>query len=262
MAKKHQRIRVISPNEERASSLERELEASGFAVDAKPFEPSTLKILADDPPDAIVIDLGRLPSHGRDVGVAVRTRAGTRAVPLVFVDGDRDKIDRTRNLLPDAVYTTTEKLVASVQKGMANPPGNPVVPASNLAGYSGTPLPKKLGIKPDSTLALVNAPTDFESTLGGLPEGTTIRRTLRPGADVTLWFLDSLATLESGIAEMAAVAGEGRLWICWPKKASGIATDVTQVQVRNTGLAAGIVDFKICAIDATWSGLCFTKRKA
>jgi len=262
MAKKRQRIRLFSPNEERASSLERELEASGFTVDAKPFEPSTLKALADDPPDAVVIDIGRLPSHGRDVGVAVRTRASTRTIPLVFVDGSADKVSRTRQQLPDATYTVAGKLNQAVRHAVANPSKQPVVPASNLAGYSGTPLPKKLGIKGGSTVALVGAPEDFETTLGELPEATTILDKPSPEATVTLWFLDSLATLEQGIEEMAEVDDGDRLWICWPKKASGIATDVTQNQVRGTGLAAGIVDFKICAIDSTWSGLCFTKRKA
>ncbi len=262
MAKKHQRIRVISPNEERASSLERELEASGFTVDAKPFEPSTLKILADDPPDAVVIDLGRLPSQGRDVGVAIRTRTGTRNLPLIFVDGAADKVSRTRELLPDATYAESGTLEAAIRRGIAQSPTQPVVPASNLAGYSGTPLPKKLGIKAGSAVALVGAPVDFEATLGELPETTTILEGPNPEAAVTLWFLDSLATLEEDIEEMAEIAGGGRLWICWPKKASGIVTDVTQNQVRSTGLAAGIVDFKICAVDATWSGLCFTKRKA
>ena len=262
MAKKHQRIRVISPNDERASALKQELTASGFTVDAGAFAPSTLKFLAADPPDAIVIDLGRLPSHGRDVGIAVRTRAGTRNIPLVFVDGAKEKIEKTREQLPDAAYTSAAKMTAEVRRTIARPPADPVVPSSNLAGYSGTPLPKKLGIKPGSTLALVHAPADFESTLGSLPEGTAVRRRLRPGADVTLWFLDSLATLEGGIEEMAEIAAEGRLWICWPKKAAGTATDVTQNDVRRIGLDAGIVDFKICAIDATWSGLCFTRRKA
>ena len=262
MPKKPLRIRLISPNEERAASLKHEFEATGFTVDARPFETSTLKALAADPPSAIVIDLGRLPSHGRDVGVAARTRAGTRRIPLIFVDGADDKVNRTRDMLPDAHYTVSGKLGRDVPRVIANPPANPVVPASNLAGYSGTPLPKKLGIKTGSSVALVHAPKDFKSTLGELPEGTEIFRQPRTDADVTLWFLDSLATLEGGIAEMAEIAGGGRLWICWPKKASGITTDVTQNDVRKTGLDAGIVDFKICAIDATWSGLCFTRRKA
>ena len=81
------------------------------------------------------------------------------------------------------------------------------------------------------------------------------------GAQVTLWFVRSLDALEDDIERMAEVAGDGRLWVCWPKKASGIVTDVNQNHIRSTGLATGLVDFKIAAIDATWSGLCFTKRK-
>ena len=262
MATRRRSIRLISPNEERSSRIEQELAASGFTVDASPFEPQTLKAIASKPPDAVVIDLGRLPSHGRDIGIAVRTRVGTRMIPLVFVDGADDKIARTREMLPDAVYTRSGRLKSAVQKAISTPPENPVVPSSNLAGYSGTPLPKKLGIKTGSTLALVGAPKDFDSTLGELPEGTTISHGAGSDADVTLWFLDSLATLEGGIGEMAEVAGNGRLWICWPKKASAITTDVTQNDVRKTGLGVGIVDFKICAIDPTWSGLCFTRRKA
>ncbi len=262
MGKKPQRVRLITWKDDRASKLKDELETGAFAVDSEAFDPSTLKKLTDNPPDAIVIDLGRLPSQGRDVGIAVRTRASTRSIPLVFVDGSADKIDRTREQLPDATYTVAGELTEAVRKTIANPPSDPAVPASNLAGYSGTPLPKKLGIKAGFKVALVGAPGDFESTLGELSEGTTILRAPRSDAEVTLWFLDSLATLEEGIEEMAEIAGGGRLWICWPKKASGIATDITQDQVRSTGLAAGIVDFKICAIDATWSGLCFTKRKA
>jgi hypothetical protein len=136
-----------------------------------------------------------------------------------------------------------------------------VVPSSVFAGYSGTPLPKKLGIKAGTTVALVNAPDDFSSTLGRLPEDVTIAAGERTGAEVTLWFVPSSEVLGREIDDMAAVAGDGRLWICWPKKASGVTTDVTQNIVRATGLAAGIVDFKICAIDETWSGLCFTRRK-
>ena len=261
MGEKRLRIRLISWKDDRTSNLKKELEAGAFAVDSDPFEASTLKALASDPPDAVVIDLGRLPSQGRDVGVAIRTRAGTRNIPLVFVDGAADKVSRTREQLPDAFYSLSAKLEAAVQEAIAYPPKRPVVPVSNLAGYSRTPLPKKLGIKAGSILALECAPDNIEFILGTLPEDTTILDEASSDAAVTLWFLDTLATLEEGIDRMAEIAGEGRLWICWPKKASGIATDVTQNDVRRIGLDAGIVDFKICAIDATWSGLCFTKRK-
>jgi hypothetical protein len=254
-------LRLICWKEDRASDLAAELEAVGFAVNSGALEGPALRALGQAPPDAVVIDLGRLPAQGRDVGVTLRTTARSRHTPLVFVDGAGDKVARTREVLPDAVFTSREDMALSVRRAIAEPPKDPVVPDSNFAGYSGTPLPKKLGVKGDSTVALEDAPKDFEVTLGELPAGTKVVRRAEPGADVTLWFLGSLDDLHNGIDRMGEIAGDGRLWICWPKKASGIVTDVTQTEVRSTGLATGLVDFKICAIDATWSGLCFTRRK-
>ena len=254
-------IRLICWKEDRASDLAAELEAAGFEVDAGAVDGPALRLLGQSPPDALVIDLGRLPAQGRDVGVMLRTTVRSRHTPLVFVDGAEAKVARTREVLPDAPYTSRDEMVASIRQAIAKPPINPVVPESNFAGYSGTPLPKKLGVKVNSTVALVDAPKNFETTLGELPSGTKVIRRTGPDANVTLWFLSSLDGLHKGIDRMGEIAGDGRLWICWPKKASGIVTDVTQNEVRSTGLASGLVDFKICAIDATWSGLCFTRRK-
>jgi len=261
MAKERHTVRLICWKEDRARELAAELETAGFAVDSSPLDGPELRALGQSPPDAVVIDLGRLPAQGRDVGVTLRTTARSRHTPLVFVDGAEAKVARTREVLPDAVYTSRDDIESSVRHAIAELPKDPVVPASNFAGYSGTPLPKKLGVKGDSTVALVDAPKDFKTTLGELPAGTSIIHRADSGAEVTLWFLGSLADLHKGIGRMSEIAGDGRLWICWPKKASGIVTDLTQNEVRSTGLAIGLVDFKICAIDATWSGLCFTRRK-
>jgi len=254
-------IRLVCWKEDRAAELEAELETAGFAVDAGAVDGSTFQTLGTSPPDAVVIDLGRLPAQGRDVGIMLRTRATTRHVPLIFVDGTEDKIARTRETLPDAVFATRAEMSVAVAGAIADPPAEPVVPSSNLAGYSGTPLPKKLGVKPGSTVALVDAPSGFVATLGELPEDVSLQHAAGEAAQVTLWFVQSRDTFETGIEHMAEVAGDGRLWVCWPKKASGIATDISQNHIRSTGLATGLVDFKIAAIDATWSGLCFTRRK-
>ena len=261
MTGKRLTVRLVCWKEDRARELAVELETAGFAVDAKALDGPALRALGRSPPDAVVIDLDRLPAQGRDVGVLLRTTAGSRHTPLVFVDGTEAKVARSREVLPDASYTSRYEMVASIRQAIANPPIDPVVPKSKFAGYSGTPLPKKLGVKANSIVALADAPGDFETTLGELPPGTKVIRRTEPYADVTLWFLNSLEDLRKGIERMGKIAGDGRLWICWPKKASGIVTDVTQNEVRSTGLASGLVDFKICAIDATWSGLCFTRRK-
>jgi len=129
------------------------------------------------------------------------------------------------------------------------------------AGYSGTPLPKKLGIKDRSTVALANAPADFAATLGSLPAGATLHANPRGRRDLTVWFVRSLKELRAAIPRMVTASKQGGVWIAWPKKASGIATDVSETEVRALGLAAGLVDHKICAINATWSGLRFALRK-
>ena len=254
-------VRLVCWKKDRAADLQAGLEAAGFAVDASSLDGPGLRALGRSAPDAVVIDLGRLPSQGRDVGISLRTAKGSRHTPLVFVDGLQDKVARTREILPDAIYASADDLAPAVRRAIAEPPADPVVPDSDFAGYAGTPLPKKLGIRENSRLALIGAPADFMSTLGELPAGVGVKSQTDPDAEVTLWFLTSRTELEEKIGHMAEVSGDGRLWVCWPKKSSGVASDVTQTKVRATGLAAGLVDFKICSIDATWSGLCFTRRK-
>ena len=125
-----------------------------------------------------------------------------------------------------------------------------------MAGYSGTPLVKKLGIKPSHRLALLNSPPRFDETLGALPADVKVVRHLRSPCDVLVFFTKSLAELEKQFTRlMQSLEPDGGLWVAWPKKASGVATDVTEDAIRATALAGGLVDNKVCAIDETWSGL-------
>jgi hypothetical protein len=132
--------------------------------------------------------------------------------------------------------------------------------ASKDAGYSGTPLAKKLGIKPGTTVLLVGAPRGWEPTLGALPDDVVVRRGAIAKADMILWFAMSAKELRAGVKKAGRSFGGG-LWIAWPKKSSGVPTDLSEDVVRTTGIAAGLVDFKVCAIDATWSGHRFARRK-
>jgi len=131
------------------------------------------------------------------------------------------------------------------------------------AGYSGTPLPKKLGIKVGSVVALVGAPEGFANdTLGPLPTGAVLREGARSPFNVGLLFARSKADMARRFPAAAKAMGNpGALWIAWPKKASGVVTDLDGNVVRDFGLAAGLVDYKVAAIDAIWSGLCFARRK-
>jgi hypothetical protein len=124
-----------------------------------------------------------------------------------------------------------------------------------VVGYSGTPLARKLGVREASTVALIGAPAGF--TIPDLPPGVVLRRSARGPSDVTVWFVSSASELSARIGRLARRADKSALWICWPKRSSGVPTDVTEHAVRAAGLANGLVDFKIGAIDETWSGLRF-----
>ena len=129
------------------------------------------------------------------------------------------------------------------------------------AGYSGTPLPKKLGFKEGTRAALVDAPAGFRSTLGDLPAGARFPRGGEDPLDLIVLFAPRSQPLAAAFRESASrLTPAGMLWVAWPKKASGVATDLTEDRVREIGLAAGLVDVKVCAIDETWSGLKFVRR--
>jgi hypothetical protein len=131
-----------------------------------------------------------------------------------------------------------------------------------MAGYSGTPVVKKLGIKPGHRLALLHAPAGFDATLGVLPEDVTLAEKL--GADsfnvVVLFVTNRAALVKEFSSTSRRLVPDGGLWVAWPKKAAKVSTDLTEDAVRKIGLDVGLVDNKVCAIDETWSGLRFVIR--
>ena len=129
-----------------------------------------------------------------------------------------------------------------------------------MAGYSDTPLAKKLGIKADHRLAVLDAPEGF--TIPALPPGVEARRSARGTFDVILSFQTSRAAMAKRIPVlMRALDVNGGLWITWPKRSSGMATDITEDTIREVALPTGLVDVKVCAVDDTWSGLRLCLRK-
>lgn len=122
-----------------------------------------------------------------------------------------------------------------------------------MAGYSGTPLPKKLGIRQGSTLALIGAPP---GVLEGLPPGVVVKRQARGPADVVVAFFIERREFERRVDALARmVFPAGGLWVAWPKRSSGVETTMHEDVVREVVLPLGLVDNKVCAIDETWSGL-------
>jgi hypothetical protein len=127
----------------------------------------------------------------------------------------------------------------------------------SVAGYSGTPLPRKLGIKPGHRLALLGAPDGFEGeVLGELPDGVSVVRRTGGKADVIVSFHTRRSELEARLPALRALMEPAAgLWIAWPKRASQVETDITEDALREIALPTGLVDNKVCAIDARWSGL-------
>lgn len=130
------------------------------------------------------------------------------------------------------------------------------------AGYSGTPLWKKLGLKEGATLATVNAPASFADDLGELPPGANIRKGLKADDALAIVFIEERADLEKQIAPAAKKLNrDGSLWISWPKKTSKLFKDLTEDGIREVVLPMGLVDVKVCAVNNDWSGLKLMVRK-
>jgi hypothetical protein len=125
-----------------------------------------------------------------------------------------------------------------------------------VTGYTGTPLPKKLGIRAGHRVAFTNEPPEFRDALGELPDGVDVRTRARGPLDVVVAFQARRSELEARIERLLAnIERDGAIWIAWPKRSSAVETDITEDVVRDVALPLGLVDNKVCAIDATWSGL-------
>lgn len=131
-----------------------------------------------------------------------------------------------------------------------------------MAGYSGTPLVKKLGIKPGMKTLVLQAPPGYAKTLGALPDRVTVARSLDGPLDFVQFFTRRKGDLVARFGTLAnALAPAGMLWISWPKQSARVETDLTEDVIRAVGLKQGVVDVKVCAVDEVWSGLKFVRRK-
>jgi len=256
-------VRLIHWQAAEAWSLAARLQTRGLKVDAALAPPPVLlRKLAHHPPAAIVISLDRLPSAGRDVAFGLRARRATRAVPLLFAGGAAAKIAVVRARLPDARFATWENAPATLRRLVAASPAPAgAAPAGGvMAGYSGTPLPRKLGIKPGMHVALLGAPSGFAATLGSLPPDVMLGDRATGATALTLWFVRDRRAFTRGLAQAVRLGGRMPVWVVSPKKSGALASDLSQNSIRDDCLAAGLVDYKVCAVDAAWSGLLFTRR--
>jgi hypothetical protein len=257
-------VRLVCWNPELAQERARLLQQAGVDVDASPLKPaSVIGHFRAISPAAVCIDLDRLPSHGREVAVALRTSKSTRHIPIVFAGGVPEKVERIRQELPDAFFTDWKRVPRVIAKALKEAPVDPVRPVAHMQRYAGSSLVKKLGFKPKMKAALLGAPEGFEEVLGELPEGMEIKDKLTRQTELAIWFIRSRAELEAETEYLSARLPEGcHLWIIHPKQTSRYKVDFNQNDVRAVGLAAGLVDYKVCAVDADWTGLKFARKRS
>ncbi len=184
-----------------------------------------------------------------------------RGVPLVLAGGGEPALERVRQLLPDAVYADWKNIAKAVVKAAAERPQSVAVPASNMAAYAARPLAAKLGIKAGSRVVLIDAPETFERGLKNLPEGVELAYDEKGPRELTILFSRSVAEFEAKLPELTRVCRDTRFWVAWPKLTSRLRSDLKEPHIRAMAIERGFVDYKVCAIDETWSGLLFTRKK-
>jgi hypothetical protein len=269
------RLRLFHWNADEASPVADILLRAGFEVnyEAK-FTPQLFRSVCHAPPDAVVIDLSRLPSHGREVATALRGNKLTRQIPILFLDGAPEKVTIVRQTLPDAAYCQRARLVAAVRRCIKERPENPVVPTQMMDRYATRSTAQKLGIRAGVKVAVVDAPRDYARVIGVLPEAVEFceRACSESGADsggesstgcaVTVWFVEEPEAFLTGLPKMRRAAATSKLWVAWPKKAARRDTLLNETMIRDMAIESGLVDYKICSVNETWSGLCFALKKS
>jgi hypothetical protein len=249
------RLRLFHWKAEEAAPLIATLKAAGHSVEYQEKFVS-VRDARESLPQAFVVDLSRLPSHGREVAVFLRGHKATRHVPIVFVGGDPEKVESVRRVLPDATYTSPGRLIATLRH--VKPLADPVRPAQMMDRYAGRTIAQKLGIGKDTRVAVVDPPSDYAKAIGKLPEGAWFEEEPADECKVTLWFVHDPAGFRAVLPEMRKVAAKSRLWILWRKgKKDGLDGNT----VRRGAIDVGLVDYKICSVNETWSAMVFAVKK-
>jgi hypothetical protein len=257
------KVRLFHWRAEEAKELIRQLNHAGYEVEYPgEKENGSFRSLRQGGFHAAVLNLTRLPSHARYVAMEIRAHKATRHLPMVFVDGDPAKLERIQRELPDAVFTARAKLIAVLKR--VKPVENPAPATSMMASYAGRTTGQKMGFKAGSRIAVIDAPRDYAKAIGDLPAGASFEEDPTGVLPFTLWFVHDRETYLASLPRMRKLAqAKSRLWVVWPKAASkkGAGSGVTQTLIRESAIAVGLVDYKICSVDETWSAMVFAVKK-
>jgi CheY-like chemotaxis protein len=232
------------------------LRKAGHQVDFE--ERPTITTIRGANPDAIVIDLSVTPSRGRDYATYLRGSKSLRHLPIVFVDGEPEKVEKVRELLPDAVYTTLAKVAAAVKRAISKAPAAPVVPPQYMERWTGRTTAQKMGIVEGSRVALLDAPPDYARVLGELPKDVSLEEEPDEVLPVTLWFVRDPEVYIRALPRKRSIAARTKFWVVWPK---GKRDGINQFVIRETALELGLVDYKICSVNEVWTAMVFAVKK-
>jgi len=238
------------------------LKHSGLRIDATSLIKTSGVVgeLARLNPAALVLDLDKLPSHSREIALALRSSRSARHIPILFAGGLPKKIARIRSEHPGSSFASWSDAPRALAALLERPAVTPSVAPPR--DFSATPLVTKLGVRSDMQVALIAAPDAFEDLLGDLPANVTLTTRIIPKTNLALCFVRSLADLARAIDLLTLrLPKQASVWIVHPKRSGGHNVDFNQNQVRDQGLAAGLVDYKVCSIDNDWSALKFAWRR-
>lgn len=256
------RIQLLHWKAKEAGPYIERLKAAGHDVThCAEFAPGLMRSWRESPPDAFVIDLSRLPSHGREIAGALRQSRATRQIPIVFCEGAEEKVARLRAELPDATYCGLKTLRSALRRALANPLATPVVPKPMMQRYAGRSVAEKLGIEESSAVALIDAPRDCPKLLGKIPKFIEFSDDCTEKINVILCFVQNAGLLQERLSQLRSCAARAKLWVLWRKGGSTARGEVTEQFVRECGIELGLVDYKICAVNEIWSALAFAQKR-
>jgi hypothetical protein len=248
------RVQLLNSEGGEAKRLIGQLRASGYTVDH--FDKVSVRPLRESPTHAIVIDLARAPSRGRHLAMWIRSQESIRGIPIVFVNGDEERVEKIRAELPDAIYTSGTKLAGALKR--AKPLASPAL------GYGNRTTAQKLGIRDGARVAVIDAPPGYARVVGLLPPGASLEEDPEEALPVTLWFVRDAEVYLAGLPRMRKLAAVGsRLCVIYPKQTARKGRDdgITLLFIRESAEAMGLVPYRTCSVNQTWSGLLFTLKK-
>jgi CheY-like chemotaxis protein len=259
------RIRYIHWNAAEADEYIEKLRNQGFDVeyDERPNSHHFAE-WRTTPPDLFLIDLTRLPSHGREAGVALRNYKALRTVPIVFLDGEPEKAEQVKQILPDAIYVQAAKLVPTLKRVLRTGPVKQAAkPVAMMERYGNRSIAQKVGIEPHSAVALWESPGQIEQMLEGLPDGVHWVEPDDERATLAILFARDEESVDEAFLLALRHPHLKKIWVARRKAGTGPKKlgAVSENLVRETGLARGFVDYKVCALSNEWSGLLFARKK-